>query len=242
VMQLHYTLFAGALGTLLAGIFAVLLCLLGLSGIWIYKDFWSNFLRFRWRASRQIFFSDLHKTVGIATIFFQLILGFTGAWWNLQMASRQLRFGNGHPARLAEQNWTPAISLDVLLDRSRQALPGFQPMYIGFPVVPGGDIPIGGHADNPFRSDYCDSITFDSQTGAIKQIRNIRDAPIQDQIIDSFRPLHYGTFGGLFIKIVWCAGGLTPGLLAITGFYLWIKRRNARKPRVRARQAVLLGS
>jgi len=61
---------------------AAVLCLLGLSGVWIYRDFWANFTRLRWRASRQIFLSDLHKTAGITSVVFNLILGFTGAYWN----------------------------------------------------------------------------------------------------------------------------------------------------------------
>ncbi len=45
------------------------------------------------------------------------------------------------------------------------------------------------------------------------------------QILDSFTPLHYGTFGGLPVKILWCIGGLAPGILSITGFLMWYKRK-----------------
>jgi len=137
IMELHYTFFAGRIGTLLAGLFAVLLCLLGLSGFWIYQDFWSNLIRLRWRAGRQIFLSDLHKTVGISTVVFQLILGFTGAYWNIPSALRQFRFPNAHPPELTARQWSRKISLDALLDQARQALPGFQPTFIGFPAVSG---------------------------------------------------------------------------------------------------------
>jgi uncharacterized iron-regulated membrane protein len=229
VMQLHYTFFAGSVGILIAGLFAVLLCLLGLSGFWIYQDFWSNFIRLRWRASRQIFLSDLHQTVGIATVVFQLVLGFTGAYWNIPSAIRQFRFRNGIMPELAARYWSRSISMDALLDQSRQVLPGFQPTFIGFPAGPGADLQIYGHTGSSFRSDYGNSLTFDAQTGARKGMREIRKATLWDQITDTFRPLHYGTFGGLFVKIVWCAGGLTPGLLAITGFLMWRQRRFGRR-------------
>ena len=228
-MELHYTFFAGRVGTLVAGLFAALLCLLGLSGFWIYQDFWSNFIRLRWRAGRQIFLSDLHKTVGITTVVFQLILGFTGAYWNIPSAMRQLRYGTGHPTEMTGRHWSRSISMDALLNRCRQDLPGFQPTFIGFPVVPGADLQIMGHTGSSFRSAYNNTVTFDSQTGVRKSVREIAKTKLWDQIIDTFRPLHYGTFGGLFVKVVWCVGGLTPGLLTITGFLMWRQRRFARR-------------
>jgi uncharacterized iron-regulated membrane protein len=228
VLDLHYTFCAGRVGTLVAGIFAALLCLLGLSGFWIYQDFWTNFIRLRWRASRRIFLSDLHKTVGIASLVFQLILGFTGAYWNIPSAIRQFRFGNGLPPKLTGRHWSKSISLDTLLMQSRQDLPGFQPTFIGFPGVPGADIQIFGHTGSPLRGDYGNTFTFHPQSGARTGIREIGKAGLWGQITDAFRPLHYGTFGGFFVKTVWCAGGLTPGLLAMTGFLMWRQRQDGR--------------
>jgi uncharacterized iron-regulated membrane protein len=225
VMELHYTFFAGRVGTLVAGLFAALLCLLGMSGFWIYRDFWTNFMRLRWRASRQIFLSDLHKTVGIASLVFNLILGFTGAYWNIPSAIRQFHFGNGLPPELTGQRWSQSISLDALLNRSRQDLAGFQPTFIAFPAAPGADIQIFGHAGSSLRSDYDSTVTFHGQSGARTGIREISKGGFWGQIIDAFRPLHYGTFGGFFVKAVWRVGGLTPGLLAITGFLMWRQRR-----------------
>ena len=57
---------------------------------------------------------------------------------------------------------------------------------------------------------------------------DMREATPWQQIYDSFMPLHYGTFGGWPIKILWCLGGLTPGLLAISGFIVWRKRQPVR--------------
>jgi len=38
-------------------------------------------------------------------------------------------------------------------------------------------------------------------------------------------PLHVGNFGGHLLKIFYIIIGLTPGLLAITGFLLWYRRK-----------------
>ena len=44
-------------------------------------------------------------------------------------------------------------------------------------------------------------------------------------------PLHFGYFGGLPVKILWFILGLTPGALALTGTWMWWRRR-ARVTRV----------
>jgi uncharacterized iron-regulated membrane protein len=186
---------------------------------------WSNCLRVRWRAGRKIFLADLHKTDGVSSVVFHLILGFTGAYWNVSSAIRQFRFGSALPPELTGRHWSSAISLEALQHRAQQLMPGFQPTFIGFPAVPEADLQIIGHIGSSFRGDYGSAVTFDAQSGTSKGLREIRKAGLRNQIADTFRPLHYGTFGGLVVKAVWCVGGLTSGVLAITGFLLWWQRR-----------------
>src|SRR5208282_3199831 len=114
-------------------------------------------------------------------------LGFTGAYWNIPNAIRQFRFGSALPPDFTGRHWSRAISLDALLDRCRQALPGFQPTFIGFPVVPGASLQIYGHTGSAFRSDYDSSVTFDAQSGASHGTRDILKAGLWDQIVDTFR-------------------------------------------------------
>ena len=75
------------------------------------------------------------------------------------------------------------------------------------------------------RGEFGSSVTFNSQTGDLENSVNVQSTDLWNQITDSFEPLHFGTFGALPIKILWCLGGLTPGVLAITGYILWWKRK-----------------
>lgn len=45
-----------------------------------------------------------------------------------------------------------------------------------------------------------------------------------DQIIRTFLGLHFGNFGGVGIRILWAAIGLTPPILFITGALMWWNR------------------
>ncbi len=55
MLNLHYKFFAGTIGVAITGVLAILLCLLGLTGFWIYRGFWKHFLRLRWRKKRPHF-------------------------------------------------------------------------------------------------------------------------------------------------------------------------------------------
>lgn len=46
-----------------------------------------------------------------------------------------------------------------------------------------------------------------------------------DRILNSFTPLHYGTFGGIPTRILYVFVGLAPTVLLVTGFFMWRYRK-----------------
>lgn len=234
LLDVHVSLLSGDWGTVLVGAFASLLCFLGLSGVWLYRDFWRNFFRLRWRASARIFFSDLHKAVGISSVAFNLVLGFTGAYWNLPtlktlLGPAQVRAAaEPPPVRL----YNSTLSVDDLIIRARQAMPDLrgERFFVEFPPRM-EDISVSGPVAtrNPFRSEFGGRVTFDRETGALKKVTDIRQQGWWTQAEDMMGPLHFGTFGGLPIKILWSLGGLTPSVLAISGFLIWRVRSRPRR-------------
>lgn len=229
LLELHYSFFADHAGLLIAGLLAVMLMILGLSGLWLYRDFFSNFFRLRWKRSGRILFSDLHKFVGINSVLFNLILGFTGGWWNLSHLIGHLL---EHEQAAIAETGTPLpvsrwSSVDAMLATAGTTIPGFTTHYLGLPRNEGDSLVLYGQhgGAGPFRGLYGSSVTFDPVTGAVKEHVNITEASAWGQIYDSFMPLHYGTFGGWPIRILWSFGGLAPGILAISGFLIWRSRR-----------------
>jgi uncharacterized iron-regulated membrane protein len=228
LLELHYSLLGGHPGTFVAGIFAALLFLLGITGVWIYRGFWKSLFRLRWDLSARIFFSDLHKMVGISSAGFNLILGFTGAYWNLTHVVGHLLNGpDPEPPKSNGRVFAENLSLDGLLEQSRRQIPGFELTYISLPAAADEPLTFYGRQANqhPFRGEYGSSATFNSQTGVLEDAVDIRAAGFWNQVTDAFMPLHYGTFGALPVKILWCLGGLAPGVLAISGYVLWWKRK-----------------
>lgn len=239
----HYSFLGGAVGTAVAGLLAFGLLALGVSGVWLYRDFWRSFFTLRWRRSARIFFSDLHKMVGISSVAFNLVLGFTGLWWNGQIVVNAVStaLGGSTPAPSSAQPPAPPVvpfdparenlSVDALFARAERELPGFRPTYVAFPATREGEITFFGTVpvNYPLRGDYGSRVVFGAPDGATKQVTDIRQASVWAKIGDSFALLHFGTFGGWPVKVLWTLGGLTPGVLAVSGFVIWRARHRSRR-------------
>ncbi|WP_330997842.1 PepSY-associated TM helix domain-containing protein [Psychrosphaera haliotis] len=77
---------------------------------------------------------------------------------------------------------------------------------------------------NPLHSEYASTLTYDPQNGKLLHVGDVRSSPTLHVIVDSFRKLHFGYFGGLTSKIIWCVIGLSPLILGFTGLYLYLVR------------------
>ncbi len=227
LLELHYTFLADHTGMFIAGLFAAGLFLLGATGIYLYRDFWRNLFTFRWGRSRRILFSDIHKFTGITTVAFNLLLGFTGAYWNLTHVVGEWIAGHDDdkPAP-AIRLYAEPLNLDALIADTQQHIPGYRARFVSLPSEEGWPIIFYGQAPGHFLTGpYGSTVSYDPHTHVFKEAFDLRQAGTWALIADTFTPLHYGTFGGLPVKILWCLGGLTPGTLAITGFIMWRLRR-----------------
>jgi len=228
VLELHYNLLAGHTGIAICGIIAVLLCLLGISGFFIYRKFWKNFFKLNWKASARALTGNLHKKIGVISAPVFLILGFTGGFWNLYHVIEEW----GHEHHEEEDHgihryFNTELSFDAMAAQTYDYIPDFEIHYLSFPWEEGAPIRYFGDftEQSGFRSPYHSTVTFDAQTGEYMAHNPITDAPGWMQFYDSFTPLHYGTFGGIFTRILWCILGAAPGFLALSGFFIWFKRR-----------------
>jgi uncharacterized iron-regulated membrane protein len=229
LLELHYTLLLGDFGLLSSAIVGVALFVLGLTGIFMYRKFWKTLFLLRWDARLILYFSDLHKTVGIISAPILLILAFTGTWWNITSYLYELEEhtdGHEHPV-MQDRLYNDTLSIDGLVSEAQNQIVGFQATYLSFPYEAGlpftfwGDVPTG----NILTSEYSSTVSFDSQTGEHLDNFDIREAGIGSKIIDSYRRLHFGDFAGLTSRILWALLGMSPLILGITGITIWWQRK-----------------
>lgn len=229
LLELHYAFFGGDSGMLIAGLLGAMLCALGLTGVWLYREFWKHVFTLRWGRGARLLCSDLHKFVGISSVAFNLLLGFTGAYWNLTHVVGEWIAGETPQPKLVGRLYADTLSLDRLTADARARLAGFQTNFISLPSQPQGNVILYGlvPSASPVRSPYGSTVTYDAQTGEHRATYDVRTAGAWAQVVDAFVPLHYGTFGWWPVKALWSLGGLAPGLLAVSGFVIWRLRRRA---------------
>ena len=233
LLSLHYTFLLGFTGTTLGLVFSIILLFLGISGVILHRQFWRKLFTLRFKAAKRVFFSDVHKLIGITSAPVILILAITGGYWNAaEMLHEAEHYIEQEPIMMTKA-YNEDLRFQTLLEQSQSAINGFAATYMTFPFEP--ELPIVFYGDVPNKnllsSEYSSTVTFDKDSGKQIAITDIRTAQGFWTIVDMFRKLHFGYFAGLTSKIIWCFLGLSPVWLALTGLYFYLFRKGNRSNR-----------
>ncbi|QIR15786.1 PepSY-associated TM helix domain-containing protein [Shewanella aestuarii] len=241
LLELHYSFLLHVKGASVAFVMALIMLFLGISGIIIYRRFWAKLFTLRLNAVKRILYSDIHKMIGIISSPILIILAFTGAYWNISGIIHEVtEHGDGKHLYITAPLHSPDISFEALRRQSTKEIASFQAGYLAMPHEPDRDITFYGSVEtaNPLNSEYSSIVSFDKSTGELISKQDIREAGFLLVFLDSFRKLHFGYFGGLFTRIIWCILGLMPVFLAFTGLYLYLQRRKTQQQAKQNRQGL----
>ncbi|AFY31692.1 PepSY domain-containing protein [Calothrix sp. PCC 7507] len=232
VFKLHYALLAGRTGEIIVGIAALLLLILSITGIILWPG-WRrliNGFKIKWQAHPKRVNFDIHKVFGIITAVFLGLIAFTGFCWNFYDFTKPAIYAVTSTPNLPEPiskpvTGKPPLGLAEILQKADAALPGAVTTYITFPSKPEDAFAI--YKKQPQESnDYGDSAVYlDQFSGAVLRLQNGLSLPLGDRVLNSFTPLHYGTFWGLPTRILYVFVGLAPLILSVTGWVMWSYRR-----------------
>lgn len=239
VLNIHYTLAAGDIGIAIAGIGALLLFILSLTGIMLWSG-WRNLragFKIKWNGHIKRVNFDIHKVAGILTAIFLALTGITGFGWNFYDRVEPIIYAVTFTSKSIEPISTvipgkSTLALAEILQRADVILPQAKIAYINFPTSPTGVFQINKQFPED-REIYRSRVYFDRYTGAVLKVRNSRQLQLGDRVLDSFTPLHYGTFGGLPTRILYVFVGLAPTILMMTGFTMWRHRQRSLRQTIR---------
>ena len=224
VLYLHMQLRAGRIGYFITGFSGLALVLLGLSGIYLYRERLGALWRhpFRLRLGWRVALSDLHKWTGIAALYFVIVLGLTGAFYVLAGLKAKPRAAVRAPFSMAQ-----LPPLEPLLTVASTHLPQTEILRLQFPAEANGAIvALLLHRDAPVWRKFS-RVEFDANTGKLRAIRAAADNSAADQFAAMLAPLHFGFYGATWVKWAYFFGGLSPGLLGLTGVLIWRLRSSA---------------
>jgi uncharacterized iron-regulated membrane protein len=232
LLHLHMHLQIGKWGYVLTGVAGLALTFLGLTGLWITRDRLTALFRhpFRKRLGPRVAFADLHKWIGMATLYFTLVLGATGVWFAILIVPNQLQ-----PE--ARKPLAPPFNLDELapiepaIATARAHFPGSELARVILPWDAGINLQVRVlHRDAPVWEKFS-RIDFDPVTGQQLKVVDARAASTAAKWQAILGPLHFGYYGSPLVKWLYVIGGFAPALLAITGTTIWILRRRKRPTR-----------
>ena len=232
LLQLHTDMFLGQPGMWFLGVMGALFVIALVSGTVLYAPFMRRlaFGTLRTDRSRRVGRLDQHNLGGIVILAWALVVGGTGminafadplvdSWREGELAEMTAQYGGAEA--LAPEDYG---SLDTAMAAAKARLPGQSPQFIGFP---GGDWSTARHyavffqGDRPLTENLLTPALIDAETGALVDARSM---PALNQALMMSKPLHFGDYGGLPLKIVWALLTLATIWVLWTGVLLWWRR------------------
>jgi uncharacterized iron-regulated membrane protein len=227
------------IGLILTGFLGLTLLVSTITGLFIHRQFLKELFTFRRKKGLDILVSDAHKIMGIWGSLFHGVIGFTGAFLGLASvillpAAAFVSFGGDQdklvetftaiPEPVISQVFVPTQIDTIFLDAQKR-----------YPKAHIIDMTIMAHNDangevylNLLGGEAVASqlLHYHGNGEFAKSMSSFGDIPgVSIQILDLLFPLHFGNFGGLFIKLVWVFLGLTTALLPISGMMMWLSKR-----------------
>lgn len=210
-------------GEWLLGFFSLIFLLSIGTGLILFRKNIVPVLLFRKTVFRR---GNLHQLIGVYALVFNLVIAVTGFWMQRYVFKKEF---------YASYDYTPVLkaspplsfSFDSACQSLKTAHPDFTASVIYFAQSKKGKTAVyGSRASNSFihSKKFADAVFLDSN-GAVTKTRFVTGISSNDRydIINS--QVHMGNFGGWPVKIIYFLFGLAGGLLSITGFLLWLKRK-----------------
>ena len=222
VLYLHFSLLSGRTGATIVLIASIALFLSILTGIFIYRNAIGKVLTFRvkpeWK-NRTRRWRNLHRILGVWALLFNLLIVITGFMMELKVLDAR----KGTKVSYATSPFSG--DYESLLVKAKASIPGLEIVGVRPPRKAGDPIRIMGHAQEPaFFGDYASSVFIDAG-GNIKKTINFSKASFGDKFNACISPLHFGNYGGILLKIIYSLLALTPGVLSVSGFLIWYRRK-----------------
>lgn len=239
LLKLHYTMFAGLAGNFLLMVLGLSMIASLLTGLWVYRKRLVPVLLFRERFSlknKRSFYSGTHRYLGVWTLLLNLLLAITGIW--IQIAIISANMGSTKAPATPQPN--PMISLQQVMQELNSHQKLFTPAFILLPTDSLQPVMVYGksNATNPLLPLYADILKIDTKEYKLMGLELSQEQPLGKRLYAWVIALHFGNFGGLPVKILYCFFGLAPAWLSISGWFLYRKRTSKKKNKVQPALAI----
>jgi uncharacterized iron-regulated membrane protein len=236
--EFHANLHArGSVGFVVVGLVGVMMLGLAVSGLLSHPRIFRDAFRLRWGGSRRLQEADLHNRLSVWGLPFNVVVSLTGAYiglvGSLILVMNAVVPGNDAaraigqtraPVFAADPAPAPRLSVAAALDAVRaDAAIGGTPINatINRPGTRGQWISL--YATLPKRLVYGEYYYVDP-AGKLGRV-GYSDGPAGVQLYASSYRLHFGSFGGMTVKLLYVALGFGLCVVTSSGVAIWLARR-----------------
>lgn len=209
-----------AIGVPIVAALSVPLLLSGLSSLYIYKRWWRGFASWPRRERPRRFWGDLHRLLGVWSLAFVLLIGLTGLWYLVESLGGDARVVKPPAAKHAQALAADGATVDRAVTEAKQRWPQFEVEGVA-PGGKDGTLLLTGQAEALLVRPRANAVAFDAADGRWLGARDGQDLNPHQRISEMADPLHFGDFGGFWLKLVWFAFGAMLSALSLSGVYLY---------------------
>jgi len=228
ISQVHYYLLLNDYkGFEIVGIIGFILCFIVVTGVYLWwpgRKRWVQGFKIKRGTNSFVKQNDLHKVIGIYSTPLLIVIALTGAiipfeesilgWFGIheevdttKLSSQPLPVGK--------------MQLDKLAGIAQEAVPDSSILQVRPAIKPEDVVQVRlSRPSDPEMGNV--KVFLDQYSGKVLAVMD-RD------IVQWLYLLHIGTVGGITAKIIYALIGLVPVLSMVTGLYIWLYKRKARR-------------
>lgn len=248
LQDLHVNLLSGRTGRIVNGLGAALLFVLCVTGAliwWPGLETWRRNIRVDFRKNWRRLSWETHSATGFWTVLVVAMWAVTAVYFSFPQPFRAIVWRVFPPSasealQSSAANGRQPIDVGALVAHARTRLPEGQVAGVVLPPTERGTVVVQMSRSEPDHMDNTGYVhfTFDRYSGELLDTWDQLDRSTGDAILSWVVPLHFGSFGGLPLKVLWVVLGLSPPLLFATAAVMWWNRVLRRRwERLRAASA-----
>lgn len=241
LIDLHYYLnLPHNFGMIVVAIFGVLLFGMSVSGLLAHPNIFKDAFSFRRGKTPRLMQTDIHNRLGVWTMPFHLSNSLTGAMIGLAslsaLAIATLDYEGDTAAVFApvfgsepavDLRPAPMARIDLALNYVQEQYPFTEPVLLVLhdPLTRGQYLQI--FSEHPDRLIYAEKYNFDG-AGRFLGTVGSADGNLGQQIGDSVYKVHFGSFGGMPVKVAYAVFGVCLLFIIHSGMRVYFLKREAR--------------